>query len=135
KTTAPAISGASFSILPTTPVATITAQGTILGTFQYMAPEQLEGQAADARTDIFAFGAVVYEMLTGRKAFEGKSQASLVGAIMHAEPPPISSLEPMNPPALDRLIKACLAKDPEERIQTAHDVLLQLRWITEGGSQ
>ncbi|MFN8179011.1 MAG: protein kinase [bacterium] len=113
----------------------LTEKGTILGTFQYMAPEQLEGKEADARTDLFALGAVLYEMATGRRAFEGKSQASLIGAIMHAEPPSISSLEPMNPPALDRLIKACLAKDPEERIQTAHDVLLQLRWIAEGGSQ
>ena len=76
-------------MLPTTPP--ITQQGAILGTFQYMAPEQLEGQEADARTDIFAFGAVVYEMVTGKKAFEGKSQASLIGAIMHAEPPPMST--------------------------------------------
>lgn len=113
----------------------LTEQGTILGTFQYMAPEQLEGREADARTDLFALGALLYEMVTGRKAFEGKSQASLIGAIMHSEPPPISSLDPLNPPALDRLIKACLTKDREERIQTAHDVLLQLRWIAEGGSQ
>ena len=88
KTGAPAVAGAGLSMLPTTPP-NLTAQGTILGTFQYMAPEQLEGSEADARTDIFAFGAVLYEMLTGKKAFEGKSQASLIGAILEREPPPI----------------------------------------------
>ena len=125
-----------LSMLPTTPKGSnLTAEGTILGTFQYMAPEQLEGKEADARTDIFAFGAVLYEMATGQKAFTGKSQASLIGAIMHSEPPPISSLQPMTPPALDRVVKTCLAKDPEDRFQTAHDVKLQLQWIAEGGSQ
>jgi eukaryotic-like serine/threonine-protein kinase len=118
-----------------TEVRDLTAQGTILGTFQYMAPEQLEGKPADARSDLFAFGAVLYEMSTGRKAFEGKSQASLIASIMGGEPPPISKVQPMSPPALDRLVKTCLAKDPEERWQTAHDVKLQLQWIAEGGSQ
>jgi serine/threonine protein kinase/Tol biopolymer transport system component len=112
----------------------LTSRGTILGTFQYMAPEQLEGSEADARSDIFAFGCVLYEMATGSKAFSGKSQASLIGAIMHSEPPPISLLQPMTPPALDRVVKTCLAKDADERFQTAHDVRLQLQWITEGGS-
>ena len=113
----------------------LTQEGTILGTFQYMAPEQLEGRDADARTDIFAFGAVLYEMATGRKAFAGKSQASLISNIMKEEPAPISTVQPMTPPALDRVVRACLAKDPEDRFQTAHDAKLQLQWIAEGGSQ
>ena len=113
----------------------LTTRGTILGTFQYMAPEQLEGGEADARSDIFAFGCVLYEMLTGQKAFTGKSQASLIGSIMNTDPPPISSIQPMIPPALDRIVKGCLAKEPEHRWSTAHDVMLQLQWIAEGGSQ
>jgi Tol biopolymer transport system component/predicted Ser/Thr protein kinase len=112
----------------------LTQAGTILGTFQYMAPEQLEGKEADARTDIFAFGAVLYEMATGRKAFSGTSQASLISAIMKEEPAPIAALQPMTPPALDRVVKTCLAKDPEDRFQTAHDAKLQLQWIAEVGS-
>ena len=131
--TFPAVAGGSRSILQTTPPA-ITAQGTILGTFQYMAPEQIEGQEADARTDIFAFGAVLYEMLTGRKAFAGRSQASLLSAILKDEPPPVGNAQPMTPPPLDYLVRTCLAKDPDARFQTAHDVGLQLRWIAEGGS-
>ncbi len=97
----------------------LTQEGTILGTFQYMAPEQLEGRDADGRTDVFAFGAVLYEMATGKKAFSAASQASLITAIMSAEPPPISSVQPMSPPALDRVVKKCLAKDPEDRWQNA----------------
>ncbi len=124
--------GMTASHTVTTP---LTTQGAIVGTFQYMAPEQLEGKETDARSDLFAFGAVLYEMATGRKAFEGKTQASLVGAILHTEPPPISAVVPMSPPELDRLVASCLTKDPEERIQTAHDVKLQLQWILEGGSQ
>ncbi len=112
----------------------LTQEGTIVGTFQYMAPEQLEGNEADARTDIFALGCVLYEMVTGRKAFLGKSKVSLIAAILEHEPPPITSVQPLSPPALDRLIRTCLAKEPDERWQTAHDVLLQLRWIAEGGS-
>ena len=113
----------------------LTERGTILGTFQYMAPEQLEGREADGRSDIFAFGCVLYEMLTGHKAFTGKSQASLIGSIMHSEPPAMSSVQPMISPALDRIVKGCLAKEPEHRWSTAHDVMLQLQWIAEGGSQ
>lgn len=113
----------------------ITAKGTILGTFQYMAPEQLEGKEADERTDIFAFGAVVYEMVTGKRAFTGKSQASLISAIMSGEPAPISSIQPMTPPALDRVVTTCLAKDPEERWQTSHDVMLELQWVAEASLQ
>src|SRR6266498_2609055 len=112
----------------------LTQEGTILGTFQYMAPEQLEGKEADARTDIFAFGAVLHEMATARKAFEGQSQASLIAAILEHTPPPISTIQAMTPPALDRVVKTCLAKDPEGRWETAHDVRLQLQWIAEGGS-
>jgi Tol biopolymer transport system component len=107
----------------------VTAQGTLIGTMQYMAPEQVEAKEADARTDIFAFGAVLYEMLTGKKAFEGKSQASLIGAIMKAEPRPVSHFQQMTPPVLDHVVGRCLAKDPEERWQTAHDLMIQLAWI------
>ena len=117
------------------PASPLTQKGMVLGTFQYMAPEQLEGGEADARSDIFALGAVLFEMATGRKAFEGKSQASVIGAILKDHPPAPSTLAPMTPPALDRLVATCLAKDPEDRFQTAHDVKLQLRWIVEGGSQ
>ncbi len=113
----------------------LTTRGTILGTFQYMAPEQLEGRDADGRSDIFAFGCVLYEMLTGRKAFTGASQASLIGSIMNSDPAPISSIQPMIPASLDRIVKGCLAKEPEHRWSTAHDVMLQLQWIAEGGSQ
>jgi eukaryotic-like serine/threonine-protein kinase len=112
----------------------LTTRGTILGTFQYMSPEQLEGREADARSDLFAFGCVLYEMLTGQKAFSGKSQASLIGSIMHSEPPSITSVQPMVSPALDRVVRGCLAKEPEHRWNTAHDVMLQLQWIAEGGS-
>jgi Tol biopolymer transport system component len=111
----------------------LTVEGSILGTFQYMAPEQLEGQEADARTDIFAFGLVLYEMATGRPAFSGKTKASLISAILSAQPKPISELVPTTPPALDRVIKRCLAKDPEDRWQTARDLMLELKWIAAGG--
>jgi Tol biopolymer transport system component len=112
----------------------LTTAGTVIGTYQYMAPEQLEGKEVDPRTDIFALGAVLYEMATGRRAFLGATQASLIGAIMHERPQPVSALQPMTPPAFDRVIQTCLAKDAEERWQTAHDVKLQLEWIAEGGS-
>ena len=100
-----------------------------------MAPEQLEGKEADARTDIFAFGVVVYEMATGKKAFEGRSQASLIAKILETDPPPMSLLQPMTPPALDRVVKKCLAKEPEKRWQAASDLHDELKWIAEGGSQ
>jgi len=121
---------AGGSILPTA-TRDLTAEGAILGTFQYMAPEQLEGKEADARTDIFAFGVLVYEMATGRKAFEGGSQASLIAAIMGKDPPPIASLVPMAPPALDRVVRRCLEKDSDERWQSARDLAHELRWIAE----
>jgi Tol biopolymer transport system component len=109
----------------------LTAEGSILGTFQYMAPELLEAKEADARSDIWAFGCVLYEMATGRRPFEGKSQASLIGAIMDKEPQPITQLQPLTPPSLERLVKVCLAKDPDDRLQTAHDVMQELKWIAE----
>jgi len=99
-----------------------------------MAPEQLEGRANDGRTDLFAFGAVLYEMITGRKAFEGKSQASVMAAILEHDPPPISSLQPLTPPVLDRIVKKCLAKDPDERWQNAQDLASELQWIAEAGA-
>jgi predicted Ser/Thr protein kinase len=112
----------------------LTARGTIVGTFQYMSPEQTEGKEADARSDIFALGAMLYEMITGKRAFTGKSQASMVAAILASEPTPISVAQPMTPPALAQLVKTCLAKDPEERFQTVHDLKLQLKWIAEASS-
>jgi len=112
----------------------LTAEGTIVGTFQYMAPEQLEGKDADARTDLWALGCVLYEMATQKRAFEGTSQASLIAAIMDHEPPAITVLQPMSPPPLERLVKRCLAKDPEERWQSARDVMHELSWIAEAGS-
>ncbi len=123
-----------MSMMPTTPIS-ITAQGTILGTFQYMAPEQVEGGEADARTDLFAFGAVLYEMVTGRPAFQGKTQASLIGSIMRDDPTLTADVGAALPQALSRVIRTCLAKSPDDRFQTAHDVALQLQWILEGGSQ
>ncbi len=113
----------------------LTEEGVIVGTFLYMAPEQLEGKDTDGRTDIFALGALLYEMSTGRSAFTGASRASIIAAIMSSEPAPISELQPLIPPALDRVVQTCLAKDPDERWQTAHDVRLQLEWIRGAGSQ
>jgi eukaryotic-like serine/threonine-protein kinase len=113
----------------------MTTEGTIVGTFQYMAPEQLEGKDADPRSDIFAFGAVLYEMATGKRAFEGKTQASVIAAILEREPAPISTLQPMAPPALDRVVKKCLAKDPDDRWQSAQDLRDELKWVADAGSQ
>jgi len=118
-----------------TVAAPLTAEGAIIGTFQYMAPEQLEGGEVDARSDLWALGCVLYEMATGRRAFEGKSQASLITAIMGSQPAPISRLAPLSPPGLERLVDACLAKDPADRLQSAHDIRMQLAWLAEGGSQ
>ena len=100
-----------------------------------MAPEQVEGGEADARTDLFAFGAVLYEMVTGRPAFQGKTQASLIGSIMRDDPTLTADVGAALPQALSRVIRTCLAKNPDDRFQTAHDVALQLQWILEGGSQ
>ena len=112
----------------------LTEEGTLVGTVQYMAPEQLEGREADARTDIFAFGATLYEMATGKRAFEGKSRASLIASILDREPTPISQLQPLTPSALERVIRVCMAKEPDDRWQSAHDIAAELRWIAEGTS-
>ncbi len=126
------VSGLTAVPTQTTP---LTAEGTLVGTFQYMSPEQLEGKEADARSDIFSLGAVLYEMVTGRRAFEGKSQISVMAAILEKEPTPMSEIQPMSPPALERLVQTCLKKDPEERLQSARDVKLHLEWIGEAGSK
>ena len=107
----------------------LTTEGTIVGTMQYMSPEQLEGKEADARSDIFSFGGVLYEMATGKKAFEAKSQASLIAAILREESRPMRESQPMTPLLLERVVKTCLAKDPDERPQSAHDLKLDLDWI------
>jgi eukaryotic-like serine/threonine-protein kinase len=113
----------------------LTSEGTILGTLPYMAPEPLEGKPGDERTEIFAFGAVLHEMATGQRAFEGDSQPSLIAAIMERDPPSITSLQPLAPPALNHVVRRCLAKDPEERWASAHDLLMELRWIRETATQ
>ncbi len=117
------------------PTRTLTAEGTIAGTPQYMAPEQLEAREADARTDIWAFGAVLYETLTGRKAFEADTQASLIGKIMSADAPRLPTQVAMATPALDRLLSRCLARSPEDRWQTARDLKAEIDWIAQGGGQ
>ena len=116
------------------PAAPLTQQGTIVGTFQYMAPEVIQSGESDARSDIFSFGCVLYEMMAGRKAFEGKSQLSVLSAILEKDPEPIATVQPTSPPALDYLITTCLAKNPGDRFQTAHDLKLQLAWIAKSGS-
>ncbi len=113
----------------------LTQEGTILGTFQYMAPEQLEGQEADARTDIFALGALLHEMATGQRAFNGKTKTSLIAAIVKEQPPPIADLQPLTPPALQHVVDRCLAKERDDRWQSALDIASELRWISVSGSQ
>ena len=113
----------------------LTQEGTIVGTLQYMAPEQLEGEEADARTDIFGLGAVLYEMATGQRAFEGKTKTSLIAAIVTSQPKPMSHIQPLTPPALEHVVRKCLAKDRDDRWQSAHDIAEELRWISEAGSQ
>jgi serine/threonine protein kinase len=134
KTDAPRPVSGAAATAAITAAGPLTMRGAIMGTLQYMAPEQVEGLDADARTDIFAFGAVLFEMLTGRRAFQGKSEASLLGAILNEEPPAVSTITPASPPALDHLVRTCLAKNPDGRFQTAHDIGLQLKWIAEGGA-
>ena len=115
----------------TTSHAPVTMEGTLVGTFQYMSPEQVEGSEADARSDIFALGAVLYEMATGKRAFEGKTSASTIAAILAAHPKPLSAVQPTSPPALDFVIRTRFAKDPDERWQSTADVARQLRWVSE----
>jgi len=111
------------------PLTPLTAVGTVIGTIQYMSPEQIEGKEADARSDIFAFGAVLYEMAAGKRPFHGKSQISLASSILESDPEPISNLKPLTPSGLERVVTTCLRKNPEERYQTAHDIKLELQWI------
>ena len=113
----------------TAAVSPLTQKGSVVGTFQYLAPEVLQGAEADARSDLFSLGCVLYEMVTGRPAFEGKSQLSVLTAILEKEPEPISANQPLAPPMLDLTIHGCLAKDPAERVQSAHDIAMELRWI------
>jgi serine/threonine protein kinase len=130
-------SGAPASELTlASPVASrpLTQEGMVVGTFQYMSPEQIEGKEADARSDIFALGAVLFEMATGKHAFEGKSMTSVIAAILERNPPPISAVQPMFPRALDNVVKTCLAKDPDERWQSVRDLRTNLEWIAEGES-
>jgi Tol biopolymer transport system component len=113
----------------------LTQEGTLLGTFQYMAPEQLDGLEADPRTDIFALGTVLYEMATGRRAFDGKTKTSLIAAIVSSDPPPMSKTQPVTPPAFEHVVAKCLAKERDDRWQSAHDIAEELRWIAGAGSQ
>lgn len=132
RTVTPALYGGSFSEGKTfTAAAAMTAEGTVLGTLQYMAPEQLEGKPADVRTDVFALGSLLYEMATGTRAFGGSSAAAVASEILRAEPRPLAALRPDCPPALERLVHVCLAKDPDERWQSAHDLKLQLEALPE----
>lgn len=110
----------------------LTVEGTLVGTYQYMAPEQLEGAETDARSDVWALGCLLYEMATGRRAFTGRSHAGLISVILKDEPPPLAERAPSAPPALERIIRHCLAKSPDDRIQTAHDVWLQLEGLAHG---
>ncbi len=133
------VSQAIASFTPSTPTMNVpsltkaatplTQKGSIVGTFQYIAPEVLQGAEADARSDLFSFGCVLYEMVTGRRAFEGKSQLSVFTAILEKDPEPISSEQPLAPPMLDLVVRGCLVKDPAERTQSAHDIAMELRWI------
>src|SRR5579862_907767 len=130
-----AVSGLTATL--TTPPGShpLTAQGTVVGTFQYMSPEQVEGKEADARSDIFALGAVLYEMATGKRAFEGKTAASAMAAVLERDPAPISSVQPAIPASLDRVISTCLQKNPDDRFQSARDIRLELKWIPETVAQ
>src|SRR6202043_2183899 len=111
------------------PLSPLTTAGTIIGTIQYMSPEQIEGKEADARSDIFAFGAVLYEMVTGKRPFAGKSQISLASSILERDPDPVSSVKPETPSGLEHLMMTCLQKNPDDRFQSAHDIKLELQWI------
>jgi Tol biopolymer transport system component len=126
-------SGPASALTLTSPVASrpLTQEGMVVGTFQYMSPEQIEGKEADARSDVFALGAVLYEMATGKRAFEGKTTTSVIAAILERNPPLISAVRPVFPRALDSIVKTCLAKDPDERWQSVRDLRTNLKWIAE----
>src|SRR5882672_4501456 len=113
----------------------LTQEGSLLGTLQYMAPEQLHGKDADARSDVFAFGALIYEMLTAECAFQGESSASVIAAILNQDPRAISDLQPLTPPSLERAVKRCLAKDPDDRWQSVRDLMHELQWIAKNPVQ
>ena len=133
---APLLSAAmTMTVNEASPISPLTSAGAIVGTIQYMSPEQIEGKNADARSDLFALGAVLYEMTTGKRPFDGKSQISVASAILDRDPEPISSIQALIPPPFEHVVTACLAKNPDDRIQTAHDVRLQLKWIAESGTQ
>jgi eukaryotic-like serine/threonine-protein kinase len=117
------------------PISPLTTAGAVVGTIQYMSPEQIEGGDSDARSDIFALGSVLYEMATGKRAFDGKSQISVASAILEKDPEPMSAIQPLTPPALEHVVSSCLAKNADDRFQSARDVRLELKWIAEGGSQ
>lgn len=125
---APLLSAAK-TMSEATPLSPLTSAGMVIGTIQYMAPEQIEGKEADARSDLFALGAVFYEMTTGKRPFEGKSQISLASAILEKDPDPMRTLKPLTPLAFERVVSSCLAKNPDDRFQNAHDVRLELEWI------
>ena len=129
---APLLSAAVTMTSPSPQLSPLTTQGAIVGTIQYMSPEQIEGKEADARSDIFALGSVLYEMATGKPAFQGKSQLSVASAILEKEPEAITATQPASPAALDLIVRACLAKDPESRYASVHDIGLQLRWLAGG---
>jgi Tol biopolymer transport system component len=130
---APLLSAAMTMTSPSPHASPLTQAGVLVGTLQYMSPEQVEGKELDSRSDVFSFGAVLYEILTGNRAFEGKSQLSVASAILEKEPAPVSSVKPMSPSALDRCIRRCLAKEPERRWQNAGDLASELQWIAESG--
>jgi serine/threonine protein kinase len=133
--TAPMLSAAltASGPSPMSPLSPLTTAGSIVGTIQYMSPEQIEGREADARSDIFAFGALLYEMTTGQRAFAGKSQISVASAILEKDPEPISRIVPLAPPAFEHIVQTCMAKDPEDRFQCAHDLKIELEWAGRQG--
>src|SRR5260370_2873651 len=131
---APSFTAAATLSRPS-PLRPLPTAGSIIGTIQYMSPEQIEGKEADARSDIFAFGAVLYEMATGKRAFQDKSHLSTASSILEKDPDPISTIQPLVPKALEHTVQTCLAKDPEERFQNAHDLKLQLLWLTGAGAE
>src|SRR5829696_8158129 len=125
----------SAAALEQATVAALTGAHTVVGTPQYMAPEQIEGRDVDARSDIFAFGCVLYEMLTGQRPFDGQTPSSVMAAILATKPRPLEELLPLTPPALERIVSRCLAKDPEDRWQSARDIASELQWVGQGGSK
>jgi serine/threonine protein kinase len=125
----------SAAALEQATVAALTGAHTVVGTPQYMAPEQIEGREVDARSDIFAFGCVLYEMLVGHRAFEGTSASSVMAAVLATTPRPLQEVLPLTPPALERIVSRCLAKDPDDRWQTARDIMAELQWVGQGGSR